>query len=201
MTTNLSRTPHERLRLFVPSGGADRRPLVRRHVLAGRDRLRADLQDLGRAEFRAGRDAAVRGADLRRHSRARRALLRQSCCSRSSIMALLGVAIERSRCCGRWSTGRRSPCSWRRSASPTFSKARRSSSGARKSTGSISASTIRRCTSVTCWSARSICLRRLSRQRWLRCCRRSFASRAPDSHSVPSPTTSSRHSRSACGCR
>src|SRR3984885_3650905 len=78
MTTNLSRTPHERLRLFVPFGGPDRRPLVRRHVLAGRDRLRADLQDLGRAQFCAGRDGAVRRADIRRHSRARRALLRQS---------------------------------------------------------------------------------------------------------------------------
>ena len=53
-----------------------------RHVLAGRDRLRADLQDLGRAELRAGRDGALRGADLRQPGRARLPLRRARSSSR-----------------------------------------------------------------------------------------------------------------------
>ena len=36
-----------------------------------------------------------------------------------AIMVVLGDRDRASRCCGRWSTGRPSPCSWRRSACPT----------------------------------------------------------------------------------
>ena len=49
--------------------GADRRPARRRHVLARRDRLRADLQGVGRLQLRAGRDGLLRRADLRQPGR------------------------------------------------------------------------------------------------------------------------------------
>ncbi len=58
----LSRAVRFRLSILHRSSGW--RPALRRHVCARRDRLRADLQDLRRAEFRARAAAAVRGADL-----------------------------------------------------------------------------------------------------------------------------------------
>ena len=59
------------------------------------------------------------------------------------MMVVLGVAIERA-VLRPLVNSRRSLCSWRRWASPTSSKARRNCSGARRSTASILASTIRR---------------------------------------------------------
>ena len=97
--------------------------LVRRDVLAGRDRLRADLQDLGRLQLRAGRDGAVRGAHLRQPGRARRAVLASRSASRCAVDGGCSASPSSASCCGRWSTSRRSPCSWRRSACPTSSRA------------------------------------------------------------------------------
>ena len=65
------------------------RAAERGHVLARRARLRADLQGVGRVQFRPGHDGAVRCLDLRRDDRARRADLgrlrhrrsRSWCCS------------------------------------------------------------------------------------------------------------------------
>ncbi len=165
MTKTSLRTRHERLRLFVFSGSADRRPAVRRHVFAGRNRLRPYLQNFRRAELRARRHGSVRGADLRRHSRTRRSFFRSALPSRSSSWPCSALRSSE-RCCSHWSTSRRSLCSWPRSGSPIFSKAAPNSSGARRSTASTSASTIRRSRSATFSSVRSTCSLRPSRRQW-----------------------------------
>ena len=117
--------------LAVLLRSADRRPAVGRHVLAGRARLRADLQGLGRVQLRAGRDGVLRRADLRRPA--------SSTGCRSGVGARRHArrdgrarpARSSASCCGRSSTSRRSRCSWRRSACRSSSRAWRSCCGAR----------------------------------------------------------------------
>ena len=75
--------------------GADRRPAQRGHVLARGAGFRADLQGLGRVQFRPGHDGAVRGPDLRRADRARRADLGAPSSSPSRSWWLLAFAVER----------------------------------------------------------------------------------------------------------
>ena len=55
--------------------GSGRRAAVGDHVLAGRARLRADLQGLGGVQLRARRDGVLRGADVCRLHGARAAVL------------------------------------------------------------------------------------------------------------------------------
>ena len=100
------RPPDGLVRLPLPGRGAGRRPALGRDVLAGRDRLRADLQDLGRAELRPGRDGALRGADLRQPGGAR-VPLRRRARRHAGGDGAARLRHRAHRAAGRWSTARR----------------------------------------------------------------------------------------------
>ena len=121
--------------------------LVGDHVFAGRARLRADLQGLGRLQLRAGRDGVLRGADLRRLSWS------SGCRSgpRSPVAAggdgARRLATERFVLRPLVNQPRGSPCSWPRSASPSSSRASAQLRvGRRRATRSTSASRTSRST-------------------------------------------------------
>ena len=84
---------HDSARLLRRS--AARRPDVRRAVFAGGAGLRADLQGLGRVQFRPGRDGAVRGARRSRASVEKMPLAGGVRARRSAIMVVLAWLIER----------------------------------------------------------------------------------------------------------
>jgi ABC-type branched-subunit amino acid transport system ATPase component len=97
----------------------DRRPAVRRDVLAGGAGLRADLQGLRRVQLRAGRDGLLRRAAV--VGLMDKGLPLWAVIGAFIVMIIVGMAPSAS-CCASWSTSRQSRCSWPPSGWPSSSR-------------------------------------------------------------------------------